>query len=174
MTVLDTIREYAGYLGVAGGGVAAEIYRRFRRAEALAKQANKKAGDAIDKANEAITSTKTLAVTFDQLRHGFRLEVTQFKDEIENRINAIVRGSRPDQIFDQRQIDELGKDIEKLHKICDELKQDMLRERGQRHALQKDIQERSQKEAESWRHLERTLGRIETTIEMLKTHPPTR
>lgn len=162
MNALDVIREASAWLGVAGGGVATEVFRRFRSAEKTAKIALKRATDALASNEELKRRVDELAKTFESLRQGLRIELTNFEKDIEERLRNYTRGSRPDQFFDERHIEDL---IEKLDKRVEELKADILRERGQRHALQKDIQDYNRNETESWRKLERTLGQIESMIE---------
>lgn len=167
MDAIDIVQKFTGALGVVGAGVAGEVFRRFRTAEKSAKSALKKSSEALEKATTALAKAESLSGAFDDIRQAFRLEVDNIKQDIEERFRPFTRNSRPDLFYDERRFDELKREMEKLHQTIQEVKSDLVRERGQRHALQKDVQDLIKSEAESWRVIDRTLGRLES---MMETH----
>lgn len=161
-TFVEMIQHATGAIGAAGGGVAAYAFKRFRAVEKRALQTSK----GIDELKRLFDDLKKL---FEETKAAFRMELTTFKDDIEDRLDNLddPRHGRISTIPDS--IEAVDKSFaDRLEKLRLELTGEILRERGQRHALKRDFDEFFRENSEKWTQLNRLLGKLETLYEMKK------
>lgn len=153
----EVIREAGGFLGSASVGATGYFYKRFTDTEI--------------KASSALTIARTATdsiIKLDRQFSEFQVDYDSFRRTSENKIsNRITDASR-----DRNEMGTLRSEVDKLaiqqsenSKKIEELKGEILRERGARHALQKEFGNYIRGEAESWRELHRSLGQIEGRLE---------
>jgi uncharacterized coiled-coil DUF342 family protein len=138
----DLIRSYGGYLGSGSAAVAGYIFKRFRATETAALSASKLAKELRDQFED-------FKEKFDELRTGF----DTFRQVTERTSHSRIES---DDVH--RRFNELGDRL-------DEIRSSVLGERGARHALQKEFYEYVKGEAEQWKELHRSLGKIEGRLE---------
>jgi len=174
---VDLLHQVSGWVGGAGAAAIGEVYRRFRSAEKVAKAANETAETALKAATELkpiVADTRKLFVenrtVFEQTRQGLRLELDQFRTEVQKRFHEVEeremrlsRGSRPDVMS----VEELQRQIDQLRSRIEEVKSEVGRERDQRYSIERDINESAKDEAKWKAELNRSLGSIETQLEIL-------
>lgn len=181
---IDLLHQVSGWAGGAGAAAMGEVYRRFRSSEKLAKEAKDDAANALTNSVETkatIADVRRLFVEdrkivedsrtiFEQTKQGLRLELDQFRSEMQKKIHEIeerelrlARGSRPDLMS----VEEMQRQIDQLRGRIDEVKNEVGRERDQRYSIEREISESAKDESKWKASLNKSLGSIEAQIEML-------
>jgi chromosome segregation ATPase len=161
--LLDLLHQASGWVGGAGAAVISEVYRRFRSAEKSAKTAV----EAVEEIRALLAGLRKVVEEStahnERIRQGIRLELDQFRSDVQKKLNEIderelrlSRGSRPDVMS----VEELQRQIDQLRGRLEEMKGDFGRERDQNYATVRE-------EAKWKADLNRSLGSIETQIEIL-------
>jgi len=186
--LLQQLTHIGSALGPVGVAISGWLGRALNRLTTAAEEAKKAADEAHRAAQEAknlaqgvatnFAEAKTIAASFQDLRGGLRLEVTNLKASIEERfgqvsqelralvqklvedlerrlerdVERIVRGSRPEGVYEN-------------DALLVELRSKLDHERDQRIALQEALTGHMRDGVERWLKMERFIGKIESTIE---------
>lgn len=182
--LVDLLHQISGWAGGVGAAAVGEAYRRFRSSEKAAKSAQEFAKNAQEVANNAqksATDSRKLFVeirkivedgrlVFENTKHGLRLELDQFRSDVQKKLHELeerelrlVRGSRPDVMS----VEELQRQIDQIRGRVEEVKVEIGRDRDRVHSVERDIAETTKEEARWKADLNRSLGSIETQIEIL-------
>ena len=62
---------------------------------------------------------------------------------------------------------DLQRQVREQQAKIEELRGDILRERGQRHALQQELAQSAREDTRQWNELQKLLGALETKVEIL-------
>jgi predicted nucleic acid-binding Zn-ribbon protein len=143
----EVVKEAGGFLGVTSAGAVGWAIKKFKTVENNALEALKASGKALE----------LIAKLEDNYRSS-KTEVEAFRSKVDSEHN-LLHASQPD-------LDDLDRRFIELQDRLDELRADNLRERGARHALQKEFSDYIKGETESWRDLHRSLGQIEGRLEI--------
>lgn len=160
--LLDFIGQFGNAVtdtaGVVGGGFATYVGKKFVSAERNARRAIKIAEEAkriVDKFEER----------FESLQQGVRLEIANFKNEMfHGQADGYRSASRPD--LNAEEYERRFRDIQSR---IEELRSDVNRERGARHALQKQIADEAREDSRQWLEIQKMVSRIDGAFEVVKT-----
>ena len=166
MSVFDTLNQIGGAVGSVGSILAGYLASKIREVRDYAKDA-KKDRERAEKAREAVEGVlDQIRAAADGVRRGLRLELEDRVPEIVSRSLAhLHRPTIPDGVPSLHQIDVR---FAELSRRLDELKTDILHERGARHGLQRKLEDESKEEERQWKDLHRTLAEIQTQIAVMK------
>jgi predicted nucleic acid-binding Zn-ribbon protein len=157
----DILSQLGGGLGTAGAAVAGWVATQIREVKAAAEKAE--AARAFVEA--ALARFRSELEALDTLKRGIKLE-------IENAQQHPYRGSSPFLPEPGAPSNgELGRRLDEVTRRLEELKSDITRERGARHALQAQLTADSREEERQWRETHQALGEIKAYFRLL---PPPR
>jgi len=142
----EVVKEAGGFLGVTSAGAVGWAIKKFKTVESNASEALRASARALE-----------LITQLEEKYRTSKTEVEAFRTKVDSEHN-LLQASQPD-------LDDLDRRFDDLQNRLDELRADILRERGARHALQKEFSDYIKGDADSWRALHRSLGQIEGRLE---------
>lgn len=158
--------EILGSIGTALGGGALSIVEWARRKIAAA---DKNARKAMELATGHEHRIQSLEQRYEGNVGTLKLLLDSHKDDISRQLRRALRSSKPDLTTEEfaRRIDLLENEKKSLEEDVAELKAEIVRERGQRHALEKEVREAWTRENGRWADLQRELGETAGMIRRL-------
>lgn len=134
----EIIRSYGGYVGSASAGAVGYAFKRFRDVE---------------------KGVQTAIGGIKELRQKVS-EIEKKCNDLKDDVDAKLSGHTSASMAVAQQTEDQGDDLQKL-------KEDIARERGARHALNKQFSDYVKGDEEQWRALHRSLGQIEGRLEIM-------
>jgi hypothetical protein len=167
----EVIGQIGAVLSVAGTSAIGVAVPKFQKVEKTARKA-------LDLAEEALAKVAVFQTSLDGLRGDlervkrYRARAAAYAEDAPPRRAS---DSRPD-LLSAISIEELQRRhdqrMDELKARCDELRAELLRERGARHVLQQELNKHQQEfskyvmgQGESWNDLHRALGQIEGKLQ---------
>ena len=161
MSLFDTVSQIGSAVGAIGGTGATYIWHRFETSIVAGKKA-------LEVANEATeTAKKSLKRVIDAEQH-----LEAFVRVVRAEIDALksfppMRDSRESPIPGLHVTDELRREMVALR---EELRGEILRERGQRHALQSELAQTAREQVKSWSEMTTAIAELKGAWEFLRSN----
>lgn len=150
----DVLQSIGGAVGTAGGAVATWVASKIKAAE----EAATKAVAARDEALAVLKRMREELEALDTLKRGIRLEIDHARET-----SAPYRSPAPSTPFEPGAPSngELGRRLDVFERTLENLRQDIMRERSARHAMQHQLVEDGREDEKQWREIVRDLAEIQ-------------
>ncbi len=175
MSILDALSQAGGALGTLGAGVAGWVATKIREVQLAAEkveQVAEKAEAARVFVEAALARFRSELEALDALKRGIRLEIEGAKhyeggSPYRSGSSPFLAPLEPGAPSNG----ELSRRIEAIERRLEELRQDIMRERGARHAMQHQLADDDREDERQWREIHAGLGEIKGYLRTLPLPP---
>jgi hypothetical protein len=168
VSLFDTVSQIGSAVGAIGGTGATYIWHRFEASIAAGKKALEVSKGAIEIANEATETAKKAVKRVSEAEQHLEAFVRAVRAELDAlKSFPPVREVRESPIPGLHGAEELRREIGALR---EELRSEILRERGQRHAMQSELAQTAREQVKSWLEMTTSIAELKGAWEFLKEH----
>jgi hypothetical protein len=165
VSLFDTVSQIGSAVGAIGGTGATYIWHRFEASIAAGKKALEVSKGAIEIANEATETAKKAVKRVSEAEQHLEAFVRAVRAELD--ALKSFHPMRESPIPGLYGAEELRREIGALR---EELRSEILRERGQRHALQSELAQTAREQVKSWMEMTTSIAELKGAWEFLKEH----